>query len=73
MKKYFTYRVNIQNNSMQTKGLQHPTNCKFGQCCSPCSAVGIVAVRTADDHSQACVKDILDQDPFIYSILVDVT
>lgn len=42
---------------MQTKRLQHAPDSKLWQCCSPCRAVGVVAVRTADDHSQPCVGE----------------
>lgn len=41
---------------MQAKGLQHAPDSKLRQGCPSCSAVGIVAVWAADDHSQACVE-----------------
>lgn len=37
---------------MQAEGLQHAADGKLGQGCSSRRSVGIVAVRTAYDHSQ---------------------
>ena len=51
-----TYRVYIQHYTMQAKGLQHAPDSKLRQGCPSCSAVGVVAVWTADDHSQACCR-----------------
>lgn len=41
---------------MQAKSLQHAPDGKLRQGCPPCGAVGVVAVWTADDHSQACLN-----------------
>jgi len=41
---------------MQAKGLQHAPDSKLGQGRPSGGAVGVVAVRRADDHSQACVQ-----------------
>lgn len=38
---------------MQAKGLQHAPDGKLWQSCTSCSATGIVAVWTTDDHRQA--------------------